>query len=96
MNEATFTVEPIRARRIFHYPLAEGKIPFGAKPLHCGLREGQPTVWCEVDPLDTQHTRQVIGLPTGAEAPPPRYKYIGTVCGVQGFMVFHFYAENLS
>jgi len=80
--------------KVIHwFDLGQEKLPRSAKVLHCGLRDGAPVAWCEVERGDTEW-KEVIRLPTGSDAPPEPFRHIGTVTGLQGWMVFHYYIKD--
>jgi len=80
-------------RTIHWYPLYDGYIPISAKVLHCGLRDGMPTIWCEVDPEDTER-QPVFMFSTGAILPEEeQLHHIGTITGIAGDLVYHFYIK---
>ncbi len=73
------------------YSLMSGGIPIGSRVLHCGLQDGEPMAWAEVNPTETR-MQPVFPVPTGADFPvEDGWQYIGTVVGVKGFLVFHYY-----
>ncbi len=74
------------------YDLNLGRIPKSSKPLHVGIRDGTPVVWCEVDP-DDQELQEVTTICTGGDLPNKPLKYIGTIQGVAGFLVLHYYID---
>lgn len=56
------------------------------------LQGGKPMAWAEVDEGSGSRV-EVASFPTGG-IPPTKagWRYVSTVVGVDGWMVFHFYA----
>lgn len=81
--------------KIFKYPLTgpDALIPLDAKVLHVALQNGKPFAWCEVDP-EQKETRRIAIVPTDEERPKSNWKHIGSVTGIDGWMVWHFYIEQ--
>lgn len=80
------------SNRIYKYeikPKTQTRMPRGARLLHVGVQNGNPMVWAEVDPANAIVGRRLAAFPTGEQ--PPEGQYIGTVIGVEGWMVLHIY-----
>lgn len=79
---------------IYKYAINPGKftldLPGRANFLSVGMQETGPQMWFEVEPDLPKTQRHFTAVPTGGEVPHPR-KYLGTVHGVEGWMVFHIY-----
>lgn len=67
-------------------------LPKDAAILCVGNQGGLPFLWAEVDPKLETEQREIVAVPTGGEIPDWKYaRYIGTVHGIEGWMVMHFY-----
>jgi hypothetical protein len=65
-------------------------LPAKAKILSVGLQENGPQFWAEVDPDAPVTSRCLAAIPTGGEI-PNKADYLGTIHGIDGWMVFHIY-----
>lgn len=80
---------------IWKFPLRPNEqvaLPANHKLLSVGVQQGKPFLWAEVDPESVETTRTLIPVSTGGPL-PPRGRFLGTVVGIDQWMVFHFYEE---
>ena len=83
--------------RIHKFALETGLtlIPGGRRALWVALQDGKPTVWVEVGREDAHHGLEIIGIATGRNAPSPtEVRYVGTIVGIEGYLVWHFYCRG--
>ncbi len=65
-------------------------LPAGAKIISVCLQENGPQFWAEVEEKAPLTTRKLVAVPTGGDV-PENGAYLGTIHGIDGWMVFHLY-----
>ena len=85
-------------RTIWKYelgPITTIELPVGAKILNVRAQNGKVMLWAEVETDESRgrEARKFVAYGTGHQLPDDMssHKYIGTVVGVVGDMVFHIY-----
>lgn len=85
--------------QVYKYELKPGpnklSLPSGAELLCVGLQEDKVYLWARVaaDEFTMDEDRLISLYGTGHEIKDVAFKYIGTVHGVQGWMVWHAFEE---
>lgn len=77
---------------VYKYPLGKHKMNWHDGPLCVAIQCDDIFVWVDVDTENVNESCEVeyVAIPTGGEV-PEFCNYIGSVHGVQGWMVFHVY-----
>jgi hypothetical protein len=69
---------------------SEAELPVGAKLVHHGVQDDQPTSWFEVDTEAPYEVRRFAAFGTGHTI-PDGYHHIGTTLHNGGLLVLHVY-----
>lgn len=67
-------------------------VPSDYRVLSVQMQNGEPTMWCEVDPEAANVNQTVYVVGTGMELPDKKVRHIGSV--IDGSFVWHFYMED--
>lgn len=68
------------------------EMPAKSRLLNVSWRDGAPTVWAEVDPMEIKVWRQLVVVGTGVDFDPlDKLIYVGTVFETSTPLVWHVY-----
>lgn len=74
-------------------PECRHSIPAGARILHFGVQNGEPHIWCLVDPDEAPELRHFRCVGTGFDFDITDHHYIGTFHSSNA-LVFHFFEHT--